>query len=566
MQETKQCQNCKSEFIIEPENFDFYKKIDVPTPTWCPECRLQRRLSFMNLMRLYKSTCALCKKDIISRYAPDSPFTVYCPDCWWSDKWSPLDYARDYDFSRPFFEQFAELWKEVPLLALSVNKDVVSNSPFTNHTQFIKNCYFVFLTSGSEDCAYGFYIVDSRFTLDSSMVMNSEFCYDSMHVYKCNRCVGTRSQVTESMNCFFLKDCMNCQDCFASANLRGKKYYIFNKPYSKEEYFKKIGEWDLGSYETYQKVQKMAEEHWKTLPPKPNMDEFTTGCTGSHIFQSKNCKECYEVTEAENSKFLFAITGPVKDSYDLSRWGGNQDMCYECSTVGDSASGVLFSEECGHDFLDGTYCKLSTSSSNHFGCVSVRSTDYCIFNKRYQKEEYLALRKKIINQMNEKPYTDKEGRTYRYGEFFPMEMSPFPYNDTAAQSLFPLSEEEAVARGLGWSDFKRGRHAVTKHADDLPDHIKDVPSSITDEIVGCKACGNGFKVIRMELDFLKEMNLPLPRTCPQCRIESKFNQWLKNLRVFERTCSQCGDTFQTSYPEEEVENILCKECYRKEVI
>ena len=40
--ENRICQNCKSEFIIEPEDFNFYEKIKVPAPTWCPECRMIR--------------------------------------------------------------------------------------------------------------------------------------------------------------------------------------------------------------------------------------------------------------------------------------------------------------------------------------------------------------------------------------------------------------------------------------------------------------------------------------------------------------------------------------------
>ncbi|MDI6602741.1 MAG: hypothetical protein QME57_01295 [Patescibacteria group bacterium] len=39
-QEKCTCQNCKKEFVIEPEDFAFYEKIKVPPPTWCPECRL----------------------------------------------------------------------------------------------------------------------------------------------------------------------------------------------------------------------------------------------------------------------------------------------------------------------------------------------------------------------------------------------------------------------------------------------------------------------------------------------------------------------------------------------
>src|SRR3989339_1540309 len=111
---TKTCQNCKHEFRIEPEDFDFYEKIKVPAPTFCPECRAQRRLAFRNERNLYKRKCDLCGKDIISRYSPEppsgwkKPLKVYCPKCWYSDQWDPMEYGQDYDFSRGFFEQFKD--------------------------------------------------------------------------------------------------------------------------------------------------------------------------------------------------------------------------------------------------------------------------------------------------------------------------------------------------------------------------------------------------------------------------------------------------------------------------
>ena len=52
-QEIKVCQNCKKDFTIEPDDFAFYEKIKVPAPTFCPECRLQRRLAFRNERALY---------------------------------------------------------------------------------------------------------------------------------------------------------------------------------------------------------------------------------------------------------------------------------------------------------------------------------------------------------------------------------------------------------------------------------------------------------------------------------------------------------------------------------
>ena len=41
-QETKTCQNCKAQFIIEPDDFTFYEKINVPPPTWWNQ--LQRNI------------------------------------------------------------------------------------------------------------------------------------------------------------------------------------------------------------------------------------------------------------------------------------------------------------------------------------------------------------------------------------------------------------------------------------------------------------------------------------------------------------------------------------------
>ena len=46
--ETKNCQNCKQDFIIEPDDFAFYGKMGVPTPIICPECRQQQRMLFRN--------------------------------------------------------------------------------------------------------------------------------------------------------------------------------------------------------------------------------------------------------------------------------------------------------------------------------------------------------------------------------------------------------------------------------------------------------------------------------------------------------------------------------------
>ena len=35
MDETRVCQNCKKDFVIEPDDFLFYEKMKVPAPTFC---------------------------------------------------------------------------------------------------------------------------------------------------------------------------------------------------------------------------------------------------------------------------------------------------------------------------------------------------------------------------------------------------------------------------------------------------------------------------------------------------------------------------------------------------
>src|SRR3989338_7929499 len=229
--ETKTCQNCKNSFIIEPEDFNFYEKIDVPLPTFCPKCRLQRRLAFFNLITLYKRKCDLCKQEVISMYSLDKPYKVYCPTCWWSDEWDAFDYGRDYDFSKPFFKQFNELWHEVPMLGLSLGLEAIEN-PYNNHAGHLKNCYLLFHAERNEDCAYGVDVFNNKSVFDCSSVMASELSYDCFHLFKSSRCICCSGNVKESLNCVFLRDCNNCQNCFASVNLRSKKYHIFNKEYS----------------------------------------------------------------------------------------------------------------------------------------------------------------------------------------------------------------------------------------------------------------------------------------------------------------------------------------------
>lgn len=128
--ENRICKKCNIPFPITEKDKEFYAKVSptfhgkkyiIPPPTLCPDCRAQRRLSFRNERKLYKRKCDATGKDIISVYSPASPFTVYEQDYWWSDVWDPMDYGREFDFTRGAFEQFGELMGKVPKVNI-INK------------------------------------------------------------------------------------------------------------------------------------------------------------------------------------------------------------------------------------------------------------------------------------------------------------------------------------------------------------------------------------------------------------------------------------------------------------
>src|SRR3989339_432494 len=112
--ENKICQNCKKEFTIEPDDFAFLERIQMPSPTFCWRCRAIRRMAFRNIRHPYIRVCDATKKKIFTLMPPDSPQPVYDNEYWRSDNWDAFDYGVDYDFSRPFFDQIRELYNKVP--------------------------------------------------------------------------------------------------------------------------------------------------------------------------------------------------------------------------------------------------------------------------------------------------------------------------------------------------------------------------------------------------------------------------------------------------------------------
>ena len=563
--ETRECQNCKTKFRIEPEDFLFYEKMNVPPPTFRPECRLERRLMFRNERNLYRRKCDLCGKDIITTYSPDKPFKVYCSPCWWSDKWDASEYAMEYDPNRNFFDQFRELEEKVPHMQLIVDYSTNVNSDYVSHTGYMKDCYFVFETGNAENCYY-LSVADSvKDCIEGYVIEKSELSYDNINIRESYN-VYFSEGIESSHTIYFSKNLTGCSDCFGCINLRNRHYYIFNEPYHPDEYKKKLEEYNIGSFRNIERIREEATKFWLKFPHKFFHGVHNVNSSGDYLYNNKNTHDSYIVSDGENLKFTQLLTEKgAKDSYDYTEWGRNAEKLYECVGVGAGANTIRMCSMAWDNIFDIEYSMTVISSSHIFGCVGVRKKEYCILNKQYAKEEYEKLRTRIIQDMNERPYVDAKGRKFTYGEFFPYDLSLFDYNESTAQDYFSLSQEAILECGWRWKEKEDTRYQSTKHAEELPDHIKDIDDSITKEIIECASCKKAYRIIPQELDLLRRFGLPIPRKCFECRYKARLAR-MNPMRSYDRICAKCGTPIRTSYAPERLEIIYCEQCFQDEVV
>lgn len=582
--EIKNCQNCKKDFTIESEDFSFYEKMKVPPPTFCPMCRAQRRMAFRNERKLFKVKNYFTGKDIFSTYPQESGRKIITREEWFGDSHDAMEYGSDYDFSKPFLKQLIELDKKAPIYNLNVMRMV--NSPYSFNATALKNSYLVCNSNYSEDCMYGNAVDGCKDCVDNSHIKNSERCYECFWLENCYQCYFTIKS-EESRNLWFCRDCVDCNDCFGCANLRKSSYCIFNKQYTKEDYQNEIKKMNLETVSGQKEAQEKAKVFWNTRPVKCHQGLKNFNSTGSYVTNCKNVNDSYLVRESENMRYCQYLQVPQnKDNYDVTNWGEYIELNYETTECGENSYNNKFSKNCWPACRNIEYSMCLFSSSDCFGCVGLKKKQYCILNKQYAKEEYEKMIEKIKKHMDKMPYVDTQGLVYKYGEFFPMEFSPFGYNNTLAIQHFPLNKDEAVKKNYGWTETPRGEYKITKKAKDLTDSIEDVADEILKEVFECENCKNPYKILKNEFLFYKKEKLPIPRLCNECRHERRISDRL-TLKLYKRSCmcagsadetdiykntvshihknAPCGEQFKTGYAPDRPEIIYCEKCYQQEV-
>ncbi|MBI3618986.1 hypothetical protein HY213_03045 [Candidatus Peregrinibacteria bacterium] len=556
----RECKNCATPFEIAADDLDFYgrvspvfagEKFAIPPPTLCPDCRQQRRLAQCNESHFSSATCGLCGAQTLSEHPSHSKKIVYCRECWHSDRWDPCRWGRDVDFSRPMFEQLKELWRDVPaqhLLTAGTNV----NSEYIHYAGFAKNCYLIMHSDFCENCYYGYGFKKTVSCVDGFYNMHSELCYDCIDVHGCYGLTGCQ----DCINCSssgFLRDCIGCKHCFLCAGLRDKEYCFENQQLSKESYEEKIADIDLGSHMQYEQFRSKRKEMERRHPFKQLHGHNLQDCSGDYLVHCKDTHASFDCEDVEEGKYLYQIVTGAKNNHDIYQYGLNLRESYECAIAGNDSYHVLFCHHAHMNCSDLLYCWFTQSVKNSFGCINMHHKQYCILNTQYTKGEYEKLVPKIIAHMQ---------KTGEWGEFFPVNFSPFGYNKTSAQMYYPVRRDDVLERGWQWDDAPDPPPKVRKIIDPsmLPDSIVDIPDDILEWAITCEASGKLFRITAQELRSYRERRLRIPRRSPHQRHLDRFAQ--RNPRRFwTRNCMKCAKEMQTTFASEQPEIVYCESCY-----
>jgi len=518
----------------------------MPAPKLSSDMRRKRRLAFWPYGILQKRDCDFSGEPIVTTHSPGSRFPVYKREHWFSDNWeSP---QMDIDWDRSFLDQLYELQSKTPHFhQLGKNNQ---NCDYADDVWSSKNAYLSRSVLECEDIYYVYRVLYSQNCMDIT------YSYELNHCYECTYCFkGFNLQFCldckDCSDSSFLYDSRGCRHCFMCWNLRNKEYHIFNKPYSKSEYHKKVDSLRLNSRLFLDELRRRFLKHIQN--DAVHRDVYIRNsqiCQGNFIDDCKNCTDAFLVEKCEDSHHILrSFVNHSMDATGMLRG----EMVYEVSQCTDlnNVQCAMFSVDCNSSqYLDQCY-----NCSDCFGCIGLKRKQFCILNKPYPREEYIKLKDKLIAKMHE------EGE---YGDFFPYKFSYHGYNATLAP-LYYDETKESIAKKGGFMEKLPDIDQSGISGDDLTDFSEAISDDLIDKVINCSKTGQPFKFIKQELDFYRTHQLPLPSLHYEERNKMRYNQ-LPKLHPRNITCSGCEKEVVTYYPESSgYKKIMCEECYLKEV-
>lgn len=292
-----------------------------------------------------------------------------------------------------FLQELEELRLRTPrLYNINIGSE---NSDYCTHSDKNKNSYLLFAANYNEDCIYGGTIINSRDCTDCNYAQYSELCYECVDIDHCYNCRFSQD-LKNCTDCTLCSDCVGCSDCFGCAGLRQKQHHFFNKPLTKEEYKKRVEEFDPKNPASAREFSQRFESLKLNVPRRSAHIIQSENCVGEFISRSRNCFQCFDAYECEDCAYI-QDCWRTKDSLDMTFSDGSE-LCYECFSIG---LGVYNCNFCNYirGSSDCEYSELLFNCKHCFGCVALQSKEFYILNKPYSREEYFAAVEKIKKQM-----------------------------------------------------------------------------------------------------------------------------------------------------------------------
>ncbi|MDP4007765.1 MAG: hypothetical protein Q8P68_01080 [Candidatus Peregrinibacteria bacterium] len=505
--------------------------------------------AFWHHFGIHTRKCDRTGRTIISVFDETCPYPVWHKDEWVKHAEPP---EAAYDPERPFFEQLFELFKQCPIPHnIGSNNE---NCEYTDDLWYSRNCYLCHSGVKNEDAHYCYRVLtlkDSEFCVFS---FTSELCTDLINSTDCFN-VNFALNSRQCRDSAFLFDCRNITDSLFCWNLRNKKYCIFNKQYTEEEYKKERAKYDFGSRKIYDEGKQTFYEILNTKVNFKNVDlEQCENCTGDYLQKCKNCFNCYMMTEAEDCAHSFRA-GWIKDNL-LTMSSYNAELVYMSSMAQDKCYDIRFC----WNLMTCKYMEYSANCLNCeycFGCSGLVNMKYCIFNKKYSSEEW----KTKVAEIK----TDLIARN-QYGEFFPAYFAASPYDESISGFHWPLTLSEQASLHFRVKQDKSDKHPEYLPVSDIPDNSHDADETICQKTFWDSIANRPFKITQFDLKFCKARNLPLPNCFYVRRIKENFSLTFCNGTLRETVCSKTGEKIMTGLPQSLDGRILSHEAYLDEVV
>lgn len=495
---------------------------------------------------IYKRKCDFTNKDIISVFSKKSAYPVWHKDEWFEKANPPSAiYKKDVDF----WQQVWWLFKTCPI---AHNIWIWNeNSEYTDDCWYSKNCYLCHSLGWSQDSAYSFRIIRNTDCMFCVFSFDLQKCYDVIYGFDSYN-IKYAIDIKRCKNSAFLFDCQDCEDCFLCYNLRNKKFCIWNKQYSKQDYEKEISKYNLSSRKQYNELKQSFLKYitnnawWKNL-----QINSVENWEWNYLDNCKDVKNCYLAELLEDCENAARSISTKKSKYIISAFDAEniymtalaQVQCYNISY----SFNVTESKNL-------EYCWNCFRCEDCFLCCWLVWKKYHILNKEYSKQDYEKLKAEISIDMKQK---------WIYGEFFPAYFSPSSYEETMSWVLCSLDLETQKKLWFNVFEHEKSNKDDFKDISELPDDICDTVDFDFKWWYYDDEAKRPFQISDLDITFSKKLWVPLNDKFYIRRLKENFSWMFPEIQLRETKCAKSWKIIKTALPVKLDWRILSIEEYEK---